>query len=121
MGAHLQVSFHELEHSATLDQAIRDKAAKLDAFHPRLQSLRVVVEKQSRHARQGNRFEVRIDVHVPGQDFAVSHADEDVMVALRDAFDAARRRLDEAASAAHPAKTAARRERGERNERDELV
>jgi len=108
MSAHLQISYHELEHSAALDQAIRDKTAKLDSFHPRLQSLRVVVEKQSRHARQGNRFEVRIDMHIPGQDFAVSNAQEDVMIAVRDAFDAARRRLDEAASAAHPAKTAVR-------------
>ncbi len=112
MGAHLQISFHELDHSEALEQAIRDKTAKLEGFHPRLQSLRVVVEKQSRHARQGNRFEARIDVHVPGHEYAVSHADEDVMVALRNAFDATRRCLDEAASAAHPAKTAPRGVRG---------
>ena len=39
---------------------------------------------------------VRIDLKVPGGEIAVTHEhDEDLQIALRDAFDAARRRLED--------------------------
>jgi ribosome-associated translation inhibitor RaiA len=39
---------------------------------------------------------VRIDVTVPGREIVINHDhDEDVYVALRDAFDAARRQLED--------------------------
>ena len=49
-----------------------------------------------RHKRQGKQFSVHIGVRVPGGEIAVTREhDEDVHVALRDAFDAARRRLED--------------------------
>jgi ribosome-associated translation inhibitor RaiA len=50
----------------------------------------------ARHKHQGKLFNVRIDVHVPGGELVVNRdLNEDVYVALRDAFDAAKRQLDE--------------------------
>jgi ribosomal subunit interface protein len=92
----LQVTYRGMESSAALEDAVREKAAKLEQFHPRLMSCRVVIEQAARHKTQGKQFAVRIDLKAPGGEIAVNrdHAD-DVYVALRDAFDAARRKLED--------------------------
>lgn len=92
----LQISLHGIEHSDALYNAIRDKADKLDHYYDRIMSCRVVLELAGRHKRRGKQFTVRIDLKVPGGELAVTREhDEDVQVALRDAFDAARRKLED--------------------------
>jgi ribosomal subunit interface protein len=93
----LQIVVHGMEHSEALDAHIRDKAHKLEEFYPNMIGCRVTVDRPHRHQHQGGHFEVKIDVHVPGKGEVVinrQHA-EDVYVALRDAFDAAKRKLEE--------------------------
>jgi ribosomal subunit interface protein len=93
----LQIVVHGMEHSDALDAHIREKAKKLEEFYPRMIGCRVTVDQPHRHHHQGGHFEVKIDVHVPGKGEVVvnrQHA-EDVYVALRDAFDAAKRKLEE--------------------------
>jgi ribosome-associated translation inhibitor RaiA len=92
----LQITYRGLERSDALDARIRSKAEKLDAFHPRIMSCRVVVEEDDRHHHQGRQFAVRLDLRLPGHEIAINRDhDEDVYVALRDAFDAAGRKLEE--------------------------
>jgi ribosome-associated translation inhibitor RaiA/cold shock CspA family protein len=92
----LQITFHGLPRSDALEAKIREKAAKLEEFHPAIISCRVVVEEQRRHHHQGRQFVVRIDVRVPGHEFDVTRDhNEDVYVALRDAFDASKRVLED--------------------------
>ncbi|MBS1188852.1 MAG: putative sigma 54 modulation protein/ribosomal protein [Rhodocyclaceae bacterium] len=92
----LQITFHDLPHSDALEAKIREKAAKLEAFYPRINSCRVIVEEQRRHQHQGKLFNVRIDLKVPGHELAVNRDhEEDVFVALRGAFDAAKRLLED--------------------------
>lgn len=92
----LQISLHGIEHSDPLYNAIRDKVAKLERYYDRITSCRVVLELEGRHRRKGRQFVVRIDLKVPGGEIVVTHEhDADVMVALRDAYDAARRRLED--------------------------
>jgi hypothetical protein len=56
----------------------------------------VVLSLDARHKRQGKEFTARIDLKVPGSEIAVTHAhDEDPQIALRDAFDAACRQLED--------------------------
>jgi cold shock CspA family protein len=92
----LQITMQGFEHSAALEADIRLHAQKLERFHPRVVSCRVTVEEMRRHHRQGRQFSVRIDLRVPGDEIVVNldHA-EDVHVAVRDAFDSARRQLEE--------------------------
>lgn len=92
----LQITIRGIEHSDALETHIRDKANKLDEFFDRIMSCRVVVEVPHKHHHQGKQFTVRIDVGVPGSEIVVNrdHA-EDVYVALRDAFDAAKRQLED--------------------------
>ena len=92
----LQVTYRGLESSAALEDAVREKAAKLEQFHPRLMSCRVVIERAARHKTRGKQFVVRVDLKAPGGEIAVNRDhDDDVYVALRDAFDAARRKLED--------------------------
>jgi ribosomal subunit interface protein len=92
----LQISYRGMQSSAAIDAAVREKAAKLEQFHARIMSCRVVIEQPGRHQQQGKQFVVHIDLTVPGGEIAVNRDHhEDVYVALRDAFDAARRKLED--------------------------
>ena len=94
----IQVTFHGMPQSAALDTAIRQHAGKLDRFHPHMMSLRAVVGQMARHKQQGKEFSVRLDIKVKGGEIAINRDhDEDPFVAVRDAFDAARRRLEDLA------------------------
>jgi ribosomal subunit interface protein len=92
----LQITIRDVPHSDALEAQIRDKAAKLESFHPRITSCRVTVEELRRHHHLGREFRVHVDVRVPGREIVVDRDHhEDVYVALRDAFDAARRQLED--------------------------
>lgn len=92
----LQVTFRHMPRSDAVETAIRDRVDKLEAFYPALISCRVVLDEERLHHQQGRHFNVRLDLHVPGHEFATTREHhEDVYVALRDAFDAAQRWLEE--------------------------
>lgn len=92
----LQITIRDVEHSEALETHIREKAKKLDEFFDHIMSCRVVVEVPHKHHQQGKQYNVRIDIGVAGGEIAVNrdHA-EDAYVALRDAFDAAKRQLED--------------------------
>lgn len=92
----LQITLDGIEHSDALYNAIREKAEKLDRYYEHIMSCRVVLELAARHKRHGKQFTARIDLKVPGGEIAVTREhDQDLQIALRDAFDAARRRLED--------------------------
>jgi ribosomal subunit interface protein len=87
---------HGIERSEALEADIRSHAAKLEQFHPRITSCRVTVEETRKHHQQGHQFTVRIDLRVPGGEIVVTRDhNEDVYVAVRDAFDSAKRQVEE--------------------------
>jgi ribosomal subunit interface protein len=95
----LEITFRGVERSLSLEERIRDKAAKLDRFCDCITGCRVVVEAPHNRHQKGNLFHVRIDVTVPGDEIVVNrdphqhHEHEDVWIAVRDAFGAAQRQL----------------------------
>lgn len=100
----LKVVFHDVAGSESVEAVVREKAGKLEKYFDRIISCRVVVDGSHRHHHQGNLYNVKIHIDVPGEEIVVDHrqhgqhskhAHEDVYVALRDAFDAARRRLED--------------------------
>jgi len=92
----LDLRFIGMAPSQALEQAVRGKVAHLDRFGSDVTSCRVTIEQEHKHSQQGRPFAVRIDVTLPGQELAVNHVkDEDAYVALRDAFDAVRRQVEE--------------------------
>ena len=98
----LQITIRHMAASQALEARIREGAAKLDQFYRGITSCHVVVERQGLHREQGRWFNVRIVVRVPGQDLVVNRDhDEDVYVALRDAFASLTRRLEDVARRQH--------------------
>ena len=97
----LQVTFRDMERSEAVNQRIQERAAELEQFCDDITACHVVVEEHHRHHHQGRLFHVRIDLTVPGTVLVVNrephenHTHEDVYVAIRDAFDAARRQLED--------------------------
>jgi hypothetical protein len=115
-----QVTFRGLAHSDALEADIDERVAWLEQFYRGIVGCRVLVELPHRHRRDGRPFHVRLEVTVPGgPPIVVSHepslhgplkdveeaehrkeSDLDsvhryAQVAVRQAFDAARRRLQD--------------------------
>lgn len=94
-----QITLHGIGPSPAVERALRRKLAWLRRYYPRIMGCRVTVEDPHRHHRKGRLYSVRVDVTVPGGEVAAArspslhHAHEDLLVAIRDAFDAARREL----------------------------
>jgi cold shock CspA family protein len=111
--------------SEAIETNIREKAAKLEEFYEGIMSGRVMVEAPHRHHHKGKAYQVRIYLTVPGGELVVNRAPkhldaarlapsetmegdlveshepskqgahEDVYVAIRDAFNAAGRKLQD--------------------------
>lgn len=116
-----QVTFRNMAPSAALEREIRERADGLESFYPRLIACRVTVELPHRHRRRAPSFHVRVELSLPGEDVVVSrepslhatlkqvgeaeHRKESetdavrryAAVAVHEAFDMARRRLQDAA------------------------
>jgi ribosomal subunit interface protein len=97
-----QITFRGMASSEAIEAQVRDRIDKLDRFHPRIMSCRVVVECGPRHQTKGRLYQVSIDIKVPGREIVVgrepaNHAHDDMNVAIRGAFDAARRQLEDVA------------------------
>jgi ribosomal subunit interface protein len=96
-----QITFRHMNTSEALTARIYSRVEEVERFFDRIISCRVVVECQHRRRQQGNLFHVRIDLNVPGREIVVGrdpaarHAHEDAHVAVRDAFDAVRRLLED--------------------------
>lgn len=115
----LQITYRNLTPSDALDELIRARAAKLETYHRAIMRCHVLVALLHQHHQDGNRVQVRIDLTVPGEEIVVTHepghhqelregesermskADEldrthtHAQVVVREAFDIARRRLQD--------------------------
>jgi ribosomal subunit interface protein len=92
----LQITIRHMASSPALTARIHEEVEKLSRFCPEIVSCRVVIEQRDRHKSRGRSFNVRIALGVPGDEVVVNHDhDEDVYVALRDAFASLTRRLED--------------------------
>jgi len=100
----LQLTFDGLAQSESIESEIRERVAWLEQYYPRITGCRVLVKVPHRHQRGGRPFHILIDISVPGAGpIIVSHrpppqdAPQDVGTAIHQAFDAARRQLQDVA------------------------
>jgi ribosome-associated translation inhibitor RaiA len=99
----LQITFHGIDHSDALEERIREKTSKLEQICDRIISCKVMVESHHKNTsslhKKGEPFHIRINVTVPGAELVSArdpkdpHINEDIGVALRDAFDSMARQL----------------------------
>ena len=115
----VQITFRNMPTSAALEDDVRARVAWLERFHRDIVACRVFLEVPHRHHVHGQHLRVRIELSLPGESTVVNHEPslhghaKDVQeeahhkhtdvdpghkrakVAIRDAFDAARRRLED--------------------------
>lgn len=114
----LEISFLHLDPSAAVEDRIRTEVATLLERCPRIHSCRVVVGSPHHHRQHGREVCVKIDLGVPGSHIVINHEPalhgvitqgsaasvskdletqpdhKDIYVSVRDAFAAARHRLE---------------------------
>lgn len=97
----LQITFRHMEGSPALENRVRELVTRLEKFSSQILHCHVVIEGPHGHQHQGERFDIRIDMTVPGKQINVQRArpmdatHQDPYIALRDIFRAARRQLEE--------------------------
>lgn len=116
----VQLTFRGFEPDDALEADVRERVSWLEQFYEGIIRCRVLVEVPHRHRHDGRHFHVRIEMTVPGgTPLVVSHApsrhgrlkdiegaahrkDDEIgnvrryaQTAIREAFDAARRRLED--------------------------
>ena len=107
----LELSFHNLESSDALKQAVRAHVDKLEQFHDHIIGCRVVVEIPNKSLKAtGNPPDVHIVIRVPGKEIVVSReykdhghkkAANDAYAVLDDAFLTAQKQLKEYRRVSH--------------------
>jgi hypothetical protein len=113
----VQITFRNMRVSPALEQEIHSRAAWLETFHPGIIGCRVLLDIPHRHRQHGRPLAVRIELSLPGEDVIVNHepalpatgrtevrkseevdgAHKDAHVAVHEAFDIARRRVEDCA------------------------
>jgi hypothetical protein len=115
----VEVVFRNVRFIDWVDADVRNRAARLYAYCRDIVSCRVLIEIPHRHHLRGKRFQMRIELSVPGEDIVVNHAPrhraaerrreapdlpksgeidatrKDVRLVVREAFDIARRELQD--------------------------
>ena len=95
----LEINARHIRLTDKLEALIRERSEHLERYYPRLIRCHVSLDGPSGHRRSGGPFDVRIDLRVPGKEIVVTHQQsDDLPAAVRDAFDAARRQLQDYAS-----------------------
>ncbi len=90
----LQISSRKMTLSSNTVNVIKHKVQKLESFCDKIIACRIMVETPHRHKNHGSLFNVSIDISVPGADLIVKkEANQDIFIAIRDAFEAARRQI----------------------------
>jgi ribosome-associated translation inhibitor RaiA len=97
----LQIKFQYMEPSAAIEDRVRERCHKLQRFAEHVTCCRVTVDAPHKHQDKTGLYRVSIDITLPDEvTGAPSHAEqqhthENVEVAIREAFEAARRQLED--------------------------
>lgn len=87
----VEIHFNNMDHSAALDEKIREHCEHLTRVCPQLHSCAVFMEtihRRKEGASPGDLYAVRIDMHVSGQELAVHHTQTDEEAHHEDAHQA---------------------------------
>ena len=125
MDTPLEIHFHGIEKSEAVEERVREKVSKLQKHFGRMSRCRVVLEAPHRSPQKPKVFQVKIEISVPRRRPIVvcheregSHANEELPLAIRDAFEAALRKVDDAGSKSIRTKLECGRRRPQSNGHD---
>ena len=91
------IHFLDMPASEAVEAKIRDRVGGLSRFSPDIQKCVVWVASPHGHHHKGDVYGVRIRLTVPGDeiDIDLQPEEDDVFISIREAFDAARRKLED--------------------------
>jgi ribosomal subunit interface protein len=96
MQSTLKVTSRDFTIPEWLNNEIREKVSKLERFAKDLIDCEIAIEAPVGHHQKGGPYNVRIDLQVKAKELVVSHrSNADLQAAVRGAFDAARRQLED--------------------------
>jgi len=87
------VVYRDLDHSEALDTIIDKKFRRLSRFTKHIQHGRVILDTPHKHKHKGRQYRAAIELEVEGQPVMVSQHNPSIHIAVRDAFNAAERKL----------------------------
>lgn len=87
------VVYRNLDHSEALDFVIDKKFKRLTRFTRHIHHGRVILDTPHKHKHKGRQYRASIELDVEGQAVNVSQNNDSIHLAIRDAFNAAERRL----------------------------
>jgi putative sigma-54 modulation protein len=100
MSTPIEVHFHGIDKSEAIEGRVRDKVAKLEKHCGRMTRCRVVLEAPHRSPTKPKVFQIKIEINLPHRRPIVvtheregSHASTELRLAIRDAFEAALRKV----------------------------
>ena len=94
-----EITLCDIPPSDAIQDLIQKNIDKLNEFDERIMHCHVVVKHAQNHKNNGKLYNVRLEITVPGEKIVSNHTrDEDINVAIRDAFKAVRRQLQDYAS-----------------------
>jgi len=92
----VQITVRGFPITPAIEALTRKKVEKLEQFYGRICACRVVLDFQQKNKHQGKLFSAHIDLTVPGKELVVTRKyNEDIYIAIRDAFQALTRQLEE--------------------------
>jgi ribosomal subunit interface protein len=93
----LEITVRGMPHSEAVEKKIRQRALGLERYSRRIQRCEVWLEAAHRHHRKGPFYAVRVRLTAKQEEIAVDFqpGQDDVYVAIRQAFDAVRRQLQD--------------------------
>lgn len=115
----VQITFRNMASSDAIEAVIRKRVEKLETYYDQITGCRVLVEVPNRHHLKGRHRQVRIDLTVPDAEIVVNHEPslhakqkhleaeahtkrielhsefKDINVAIREAFEVAKRQLQD--------------------------
>jgi ribosomal subunit interface protein len=92
----LKITARDFELTEAMQEDIRNRVTALEQYYDRISGCEVTVDAPVHHHRKGGPFHVHLRVTVPRGEIEINRqAADDLAIALRDAFDAARRRIED--------------------------
>ena len=92
----LEISTRWIDLTPALEAELRKRTDKLERHFDRITSCRIAVERPTRnHHQEGGPYRVRLDITVPGSELVADKQEEELPVAIREAFEAAERQVEE--------------------------
>jgi ribosome-associated translation inhibitor RaiA len=101
MQKQIRIVFEGLEHDPAVEARCRAEAEKLERYYDRITGCTVSVSRPHRRHRTGGLYTVGVRLSVPGRELVANrappehHQDQNLSIAIREAFDRARRQLED--------------------------